>query len=120
MKLFFIYPTIYKLPRTPQATKHIPLFFTLCTCSFNIGKMSTISLNNLSKIFPDGTRAVQEITLEITKGEFLVLVGPSGCGKSTLLRLIAGLDEPTNGSIKIGEKEATHLHPKDRDLALVF
>ncbi len=82
--------------------------------------MSTISLNNLSKIFPDGTRAVQEITLEITKGEFLVLVGPSGCGKSTLLRLIAGLDEPTNGSIKIGEKEATHLPPKDRDLALVF
>ena len=82
--------------------------------------MSSISLNNLSKTFPDGTRAVQEISLEITNGEFLVLVGPSGCGKSTLLRLIAGLDEPTNGSIKIGGKEASSLPPKDRDLALVF
>ena len=82
--------------------------------------MSSISLHNISKVFPDGTRAVQEISLEINKGEFLVLVGPSGCGKSTLLRLIAGLDELTSGSIKIGGKDAASLLPKDRDLALVF
>ena len=67
-----------------------------------------------------GHEAVQEISLEIRAGEFLVLVGPSGCGKSTLLRLIAGLDELHWWTIKIGGKDADSLLPKDRDLALVF
>ena len=115
-----MWTTIYKFTQTPQATKQIPLCFTLGTSSFTIVKMSSISLHNISKVFPDGTQAVQEISLEIRAGEFLVLVGPSGCGKSTLLRLIAGLDELTRGSIKIGGKDAASLLPKDRDLALVF
>ena len=115
-----MWTTIYKFTQTPQATKQIPLCFTLGTSSFTIVKMSSISLHNISKVFPDGTQAVQEISLEIRAGEFLVLVGPSGCGKSTLLRLIAGLDELTGGSIKIGGENAASLLPKDRDLALVF
>lgn len=82
--------------------------------------MSEISLHNLSKTFPDGTQAVKNISLKIKQGEFLVLVGPSGCGKTTLLRLIAGLDNPSGGSIQIGENDATNLASKDRDLALVF
>ena len=67
--------------------------------------MSAILIENLSKVFPNGTKALSEINLQIDKGEFLVLVGPSGCGKTTLLRIIAGLDEPSNGSIKIDEKK---------------
>ena len=63
--------------------------------------MSEISLHNLSKTFPDGTQAVKNISLKIKQGEFLVLVGPSGCGKTTLLRLIAGLENPSGGSIQI-------------------
>jgi multiple sugar transport system ATP-binding protein len=82
--------------------------------------MSEISLHNLSKTFPDGTQAVKNISLKIKQGEFLVLVGPSGCGKTTLLRLIAGLENPSGGTIQIGEKDATNLASKDRDLALVF
>ena len=82
--------------------------------------MSAILIENLSKVFPNGTKALSEINLLIDKGEFLVLVGPSGCGKTTLLRIIAGLDEPSNGSIKIDEKEVTKLAPKDRDLGMVF
>src|SRR5690242_1777721 len=64
--------------------------------------------------------AVDDVTLEIADGEFLVLVGPSGCGKSTLLRMIAGLDRPTGGHISIGERDVTELAPKDRDIAMVF
>ena len=82
--------------------------------------MSAILIENLSKVFPNGTKALSEINLQINEGEFLVLVGPSGCGKTTLLRIIAGLDEPSNGSIKIDEKEVTKLAPKDRDLGMVF
>ena len=82
--------------------------------------MSSISLKNLSKTFPDGTEALHNVNLQIEPGEFIVLVGPSGCGKTTLLRIVAGLEVPSEGSVYIGEKDATALHPKDRDLALVF
>lgn len=82
--------------------------------------MSSISLKNLSKTFPDGTEALLDVNLEIEPGEFIVLVGPSGCGKTTLLRIVAGLENPSEGSVHMGGKEATALHPKDRDLALVF
>src|SRR5439155_4540126 len=60
------------------------------------------------------------LDLEIADGEFLVLVGPSGCGKSTSLRMLAGLEDVNNGSIHIGERDVTHLPPKDRDIAMVF
>ena len=83
-------------------------------------EMSSISLKNISKTFPDGTQALRNLNLEIKPGEFIVLVGPSGCGKTTLLRIVAGLESPSEGSVYIQEKEATALHPKDRDLALVF
>src|SRR4249919_2879028 len=72
--------------------------------------MGGIRLTGLTKAFRHGPRAVDDVTLEIHEGEFMVLVGPSGCGKSTLLRLIAGIEEPTEGSVHIGE----------RDIAMVF
>ena len=82
--------------------------------------MSEISLQHISKVFPNGTHALDDVNLDIIQGEFLVLVGPSGCGKTTLLRIISGLDQPTSGLLKINKKDATNLPSKDRDLAMVF
>ena len=79
-----------------------------------------VTLRGLVKRFRDGTEAVKGIDLDIAKGEFLTLLGPSGCGKTTTLRLIAGLEEPTEGSITIGERDVTHVNPGDRDVAMVF
>src|SRR5207247_3487634 len=81
--------------------------------------MAEITLDHVGKAF-SGTIAVEDVSLEIADGEFLVLVGPSGCGKSTLLRLIAGLEEPTSGTISIGERDVTDLPPRERDIAMVF
>ncbi len=82
--------------------------------------MSEIIMEDLGKIYPDGTRAVGDIDLTIGDGEFIVLVGPSGCGKSTILRMIAGLEEITEGSISIGGHVVNNVPPKDRDIAMVF
>jgi len=79
-----------------------------------------ISINGLVKRFADGTAAVKGIDLEVAEGEFLTLLGPSGCGKTTTLRLIAGLEEPTGGSIHIGGRDVTHVDPGDRNVAMVF
>ena len=81
--------------------------------------MAEISLDHVSKTF-GGVKAVDDVSLEIADGEFLVLVGPSGCGKSTLLRMIAGLEQTTDGWISIGGLDVTDLPPKDRDIAMVF
>ena len=81
--------------------------------------MAEINLDHVSKTF-GGVKAVDEVSLEIADGEFLVLVGPSGCGKSTLLRMIAGLEQTTDGWISIGGLDVTDLPPKDRDIAMVF
>ncbi len=79
-----------------------------------------VTLRGLVKRFRDGTEAVRGIDLDIAKGEFLTLLGPSGCGKTTTLRLIAGLEEPSEGSITIGERDVTHVNPGDRNVAMVF
>jgi multiple sugar transport system ATP-binding protein len=83
--------------------------------------MSTISFKGASRVYPGATKpAVDSLDLEIGDGEFMVLVGPSGCGKSTSLRMLAGLEEVTTGQILIGDRDVTHLPPKDRDIAMVF
>src|SRR5438128_8694471 len=83
--------------------------------------MASVTLRRLTKTFDrDGKPALHDLTLEVRDGEFLVLLGPSGCGKTTALRCIAGLEEPSAGEIRIGEREVTHLAPADRDVAMVF
>ena len=82
--------------------------------------MATIVLERVTKIYPGGHAAVRDVDLEIADGELLALVGPSGCGKSTLLRLIAGLERPTSGRIRIDSRDVTAVDPQSRDLAMVF
>ncbi|GMQ93039.1 MAG: sn-glycerol-3-phosphate ABC transporter ATP-binding protein UgpC [Acidimicrobiia bacterium] len=82
--------------------------------------MASITLDDVGKIYPDGTRAVGQFSLDVREGEFLVLVGPSGCGKSTVLRMIAGLEDITEGKLSIGERVVNDVPPKDRDIAMVF
>src|SRR5262245_13826685 len=82
--------------------------------------MAEIVLDHLSKAYPGGVVAVDDVSLKIGDGEFMVLVGPSGCGKSTLLRLIAGLEEASNGAISIDGADVTTLAPRKRDIAMVF
>jgi len=82
--------------------------------------MGRIVLEHVSKGFPGGVQAVRDVSLEIANGEFMVLVGPSGCGKTTILRMIAGLEEVTDGEVVIGDRVVTDEKPKDRDIAMVF
>jgi len=82
--------------------------------------MADIALHGVTKRYPNGHVAVHDIDLDVTDGELLVLVGPSGCGKSTLLRMVAGLEEVTEGQITIGGHDVTDAAPKDRDIAMVF
>ena len=82
--------------------------------------MSFLELNNVTKIYPNGTKAINETSLNIEHGEFIVFVGPSGCGKSTLLRMIAGLEDITDGEINLDNKTINKLDPSDRDVAMVF
>ena len=74
----------------------------------------------MSKVYPDGTRAVSDLGIEIEDGEFMVLVGPSGCGKTTALRMVAGLEDISEGLVRIGERVVNHIPPRDRDIAMVF
>ena len=84
------------------------------------GRVGAILLDSIRKVYAGGVVAVDGVSLEIESGEFLVLVGPSGCGKSTLLRMIAGLEEVTDGTIAIDERDVTDLPPRARDVAMVF
>ena len=82
--------------------------------------MASIRLDGVGKVFRDGTRAVDGLDLEIADGELIVLVGPSGCGKTTTLRMTAGLEEISEGEIRIGDRLVNSLDPRDRDVAMVF
>ena len=82
--------------------------------------MAQIQLQNARKIYPDGTEAVTSFNLNVEDGSFMVLVGPSGCGKTTVLRMIAGLEEITYGTIRIGDRVVNDVPPKERDIAMVF
>ncbi len=81
--------------------------------------MASVSIEKAEKAY-GSTKVIHGIDIEIADGEFCVLVGPSGCGKSTLLRMIAGLEEISGGTIKIGPKVVNDVEPKDRDIAMVF
>ncbi len=82
--------------------------------------MAAIELEELTKVYPDGTKAVDSLDLEIGDGEFVVLVGPSGCGKTSALRMVAGLEDISGGRVLIGGKIVNRLPPKDRDVAMIF
>jgi len=81
---------------------------------------ATVTLDNVSKVYPNGFQAIQDLSIDIVDGEFLVLVGPSGCGKSTALRMIAGLEEISGGELRIGDRVVNDVEPKDRDIVMVF
>src|SRR5687767_7470708 len=82
--------------------------------------MADITLENITKRYPDGFEAVKAMNLQIEDGEFVILVGPSGCGKSTALRMVAGLEDITEGELKIGGEVVNQKAPRDRDVAMVF
>ena len=82
--------------------------------------MASLSLSHINKTYPNGFQAVKDFNLEIEDKEFIIFVGPSGCGKSTTLRMIAGLEEISGGTLKIGDKVMNDVEPKDRDIAMVF
>jgi len=82
--------------------------------------VAAIVFDHVEKVYPDGTHAVHDLNLEIHDGEFVVLVGPSGCGKTTALRMVAGLEEISDGEIRLGDRVVNDLDPRDRDIAMVF
>src|SRR3954470_17811925 len=82
--------------------------------------MAVVELEHVAKVYDDGTRAVNDLNLDIQDGEFVVLVGPSGCGKTTALRMVAGLEEISEGLLKIGDRVVNDMTPRERDIAMVF
>src|SRR5206468_1657975 len=82
--------------------------------------VAAVTFDDVAKIYPDGTRAVNDLDLEVDDGEFMVLVGPSGCGKTTALRMVAGLEDISEGQVRIGERVVNHVPSRDRDIAMVF
>jgi multiple sugar transport system ATP-binding protein len=106
-------------PRQPEPTLTSGAF-----CLFVAGHqeelMAGVTFADVAKVYPDGTRAVSSLDLEIADGEFMVLVGPSGCGKTTALRMVAGLEDISEGVLRIGDRVVNHVPSRDRDIAMVF
>jgi multiple sugar transport system ATP-binding protein len=90
--------------------------------TFSCGEVTvtTVALKDVTKVFPDGTVAVDKINLDVNDGEFMVLLGPSGCGKSTVLRMVAGLEDPSSGAVLLDGELANDIPPRDRRIAMVF
>ena len=82
--------------------------------------MATVDMEKINKVYENGFHAVKDFSLDVAEGEFMVLVGPSGCGKTTALRMVAGLEDITSGTLKIGGKVVNDETPKERDIAMVF
>ena len=82
--------------------------------------MANVTVSEVSKVYEGGVLAVNRLSLTVNDREFMVLVGPSGCGKSTMLRMIAGLEDVSDGTIRIGDRVVNNVPPKDRDIAMVF
>ena len=82
--------------------------------------MTTVAIKDVTKVWPDGTVAVDRVSLDVNDGEFMVLLGPSGCGKSTILRMIAGLEDPSDGDILLNGEPVLDLAPRERSIAMVF
>src|SRR5690606_28635192 len=99
-----------------------PVGVTSCrtSCSGTGGRMADLQLEEVRKVYDNGQVAVHGASFGIADGELMVLVGPSGCGKSTLLRMIAGLEEITSGTLRIGGRVVNDIAPRDRDIAMVF
>ena len=82
--------------------------------------MATVELDKINKLYENGFHAVQDLSIDVADGEFLVLVGPSGCGKSTALRMVAGLEDISTGELRIGGRRVNDVDPQGRDIAMVF
>ncbi len=82
--------------------------------------MGQVVFEHVNKVFPGGTVAIDDLSLEVPDGQFMILVGPSGCGKTTALRCVAGLEKPTSGTIRVGDRVVNDVTPRDRDIAMVF
>jgi multiple sugar transport system ATP-binding protein len=82
--------------------------------------LAEVAFEDVTKIYADGTKAVDDLDLAVDDGEFMVLVGPSGCGKTTALRMLAGLEEISGGAVRIGDRVVNHTPSRDRDIAMVF
>jgi multiple sugar transport system ATP-binding protein len=82
--------------------------------------VAQISLDRVTKVYPNGFQALHGLDLNVADGEFMVLVGPSGCGKTTALRIVAGLERVTDGVVRIGDRVVNDVGPRDRDIAMVF
>src|SRR4051794_1796375 len=123
------------LPPPPQSTPQVrcsnPCFdrrspgeMRFCARAIRVSKtrgaMAGVTFDGVSKVYPDGTRAVDHMNLDIKDGEFMVLVGPSGCGKTTALRMLAGLEDISEGRVVIGDRVVNHVPSRDRDIAMVF
>src|SRR4051794_12971397 len=107
--------------RLPRAAATAAMWWPDFTwCSMVLPPVAAIELERLTKVYADGTRAVHELDLNIADGEFVVFVGPSGCGKTSALRMIAGLEEISDGIVRVGGEVVNDLPPKNRDMAMIF